>query len=225
MSLSNSTPDSVISMDLAKSSVLNEEMRRKSQGTSTTHSDVLVSESRGETKVEVLRAEIKVEVSLEESIRILSVIIVVKRDVKKFCWQLKKEKAKASKGKSTNKDDGSNEDNVNVTHDDFLLVEEFESVNLVDNSTSWVIDSGASIHVTFRRDLFTSYTPGDFGDVKMAHQGVVKCAGVGRVCLETSNGTKLTLKRVKHVPDIRLNLLSVDKLCDEDLDSSFSRDS
>ena len=50
MSLSNSAPDGVISMDLAKSSVLNEEMRRKSQGTSTTHSDVLVFESRGRNK-------------------------------------------------------------------------------------------------------------------------------------------------------------------------------
>ncbi|KAL4329048.1 hypothetical protein AHAS_Ahas13G0261100 [Arachis hypogaea] len=50
ISLSNSTPDSVISIDVSKSSVLNEEMRRKSQGTSTTHSDVLVFESKGRNK-------------------------------------------------------------------------------------------------------------------------------------------------------------------------------
>ncbi|KAL4321445.1 hypothetical protein AHAS_Ahas14G0111200 [Arachis hypogaea] len=50
MSLSNSAPDGVISMDLAKSSILNKDVRRKSQGTSTTHSDVLVSESRGRNK-------------------------------------------------------------------------------------------------------------------------------------------------------------------------------
>lgn len=226
MSLSNSAPDGVISMDLAKSSVLNEEMRRKSQGTSTTHSDVLVSESRGRSKSRGPKGRDQSRSKSRGKYKNIECHHCgQKGHVKKFCWQLKKEKAKASKDKSTNKDDGSKEDKVNVTHDDFLVVEEFESVNLVDNSTSWVIDSGASIHVTSRRDLFTSYTPGDFGDVKMAHQGVAKCAGVGQVCLETSNGTKLTLKRVKHVPDIRLNLLSVGKLCDEDLDSSFSRDS
>ncbi|KAJ9562494.1 hypothetical protein OSB04_007654 [Centaurea solstitialis] len=45
-SLSNSAPDGVISMELAKGSILNEEMRRKSQGSSS-QSDVLVTESRG----------------------------------------------------------------------------------------------------------------------------------------------------------------------------------
>ena len=88
-----------------------------------------------------------------------------------------------------------------------------------------MIDSGASVHVTSRRDLFNSYTPGDFGNVKMAHEGVAKCAGVGQVCLEMSNGSKLILKHVKYVPDIRLNLLSVGKLCDENYDSLFSGDS
>ena len=34
-SLSNSTPDGSITMDLVKSCVLNEEMRRKSQGSSS----------------------------------------------------------------------------------------------------------------------------------------------------------------------------------------------
>ena len=44
-SLSNSAPDGVISMDSAKSSVLNEEMRRKTQGSSS--SDVLITGPRG----------------------------------------------------------------------------------------------------------------------------------------------------------------------------------
>ena len=48
MSLSNSARDGVISMDFAKSSVLNEEMRRKSQGSSS--SDVLVAGSRRRNK-------------------------------------------------------------------------------------------------------------------------------------------------------------------------------
>ena len=48
-SLSNSAPDGTMNMDLVKSCVLNEEMRRKSQGSSS-QSDVLVTEKRGRTK-------------------------------------------------------------------------------------------------------------------------------------------------------------------------------
>lgn len=49
MSLSNSAPGGVINMELAKSSVLNEEMRRKSQGSSS-QPEVLVTENRGRNR-------------------------------------------------------------------------------------------------------------------------------------------------------------------------------
>ena len=49
-SLFNSTSYGIISMDSVKNGILNEEMRRKSQGTSSTQLDVLVSESRGRSK-------------------------------------------------------------------------------------------------------------------------------------------------------------------------------
>ncbi|GKG16196.1 hypothetical protein Tco_0358519, partial [Tanacetum coccineum] len=48
-SLSNSASDGVITMELTKGSILNEEMRRKSQGSSS-HSDVLVTERQGKSK-------------------------------------------------------------------------------------------------------------------------------------------------------------------------------
>ena len=47
-SLSNSVPDGVISMDFSKSSVLNKEMRRKSQGSSS--SDVQINGLKGRNK-------------------------------------------------------------------------------------------------------------------------------------------------------------------------------
>jgi len=48
--LSNSASDGVIFIDLAKNSILNEEMRRKSQHT-LFYSDILVSEYRGEATI------------------------------------------------------------------------------------------------------------------------------------------------------------------------------
>ena len=44
--MSNSAPNGIISMDLAKSSMLNKVLRCKSQGSSS-YSEVLVTESRG----------------------------------------------------------------------------------------------------------------------------------------------------------------------------------
>ncbi|KAK0592567.1 hypothetical protein LWI29_021383 [Acer saccharum] len=48
-SLLNSAPNGVITMDLAKGNLLNEEMRIKKQG-STSHSEVLITERRGRSK-------------------------------------------------------------------------------------------------------------------------------------------------------------------------------
>jgi len=130
----------------------------------------------------------------------------------------KSEKDNNHKGKNNNDD----EDMINATSVNFLSVHEFEFANLIDSSTSWVIDSGASFHIIFRRDFFTSYTPDDFGSVKMAHEGVARCVSVRQVCLEMSNGSRLILK---HVFDVRLNLLSVNKFSNENYNNSFSGDS
>ena len=73
-SLSNSSPDGVISMDSAKSIVLNEEMRRKTQGSSS--SDVLINGPRGEIKLVVLSIENKIGANPMTYLRILSTIIV-----------------------------------------------------------------------------------------------------------------------------------------------------
>ena len=87
-----------------------------------------------------------------------------------------------------------------------------------------MIDSGASMHTTSRMEFFTSYMVGDFGIVKMDNEGIAKVVDIGDVCLETNNGTRLALKHVKHISDIRLNLISTSKLDDNGFGSIFSND-
>ena len=55
----------------------------------------------------------------------------------------------------------------------------------------------------------------------MGNSGVSKIVGIGDVCLETTIGNKLVLKDVRHVPDIRLNLISTGRLDDEGFTNSF----
>lgn len=75
-------------------------------------------------------------------------------------------------------------------------------------SVPWVVDSGASFHATPNKEFFSTYRSGEFEIVKMGNEGYSKIAGVGDVCLETDLGNKLMLKDVRHVPGLRLNLMS-----------------
>ncbi|PKI65860.1 hypothetical protein CRG98_013764 [Punica granatum] len=49
-----------------------------------------------------------------------------------------------------------------------------------------------------------------------------KIVGIGDVCLETELGCKLLLKKVRHVPEICLNLISTGYLDDESYSNEFS---
>ncbi|RVX00702.1 Retrovirus-related Pol polyprotein from transposon TNT 1-94 [Vitis vinifera] len=131
---------------------------------------------------------------------------------------------KQGKVKEKKNDNGGEDDQVATTTSDSLLFMIVMLLILLCQETSWVIDSGASIHATPRKDFFTSYTSGDFGSVRMGNDGSAKAIGMGDVRLETSNGTMLTLKNVKHIPDIRMNLISTGKLDDEGFCNTF-RDS
>jgi hypothetical protein len=50
-----------------------------------------------------------------------------------------------------------------------------------------IIDSGASYHVTPRRDFFSSYTICDFGMVKMINKLVCEIVGMRDVYFNLSN--------------------------------------
>ena len=72
----------------------------------------------------------------------------------------------------------------------------------------WVVDTVASYHATPNRELFSTYKIGDFGYVKMGNTASSNIAGIGDICIQTNVGYQLMLKDVRHVPDLRLNLMS-----------------
>ena len=89
------------------------------------------------------------------------------------------------------------------------------SVKLTNEECTWVIDSGASFHITPSRECFSTYTIGDHGYVKMGDNGECKISVIGSVCMTTSTGCRLILRDVRHVADIKLNLISTGSLGDE----------
>ncbi|URD81740.1 hypothetical protein MUK42_22233 [Musa troglodytarum] len=101
---------------------------------------------------------------------------------------------------------------------------EVESTESKENTTTtvqdleWIIDTGASYHATPRREFFTTYRSENFV-VKMGNHSTVDIISMGDIHIKTNLGCKLVLKDVRHVVDLRLNLISVGRLDDEDYDS------
>ncbi|RDX97966.1 hypothetical protein CR513_19192, partial [Mucuna pruriens] len=152
-------------------SILNEEMRRKTQGSSS-QSEVLVTENMGRSqkkKREKSRSKSKSRYKNVECHYCHKI-----GHIQKHCFLWKKEN-KGKKGKLKEKDD----DRVTTaTGDGLVILRDFESVNFVSDESIWIIDSSATLHVTRRKEFFTSYTVGDFGVLKMGNDDVTKVIGV-----------------------------------------------
>ncbi|KAJ0099550.1 hypothetical protein Patl1_21264 [Pistacia atlantica] len=56
----------------------------------------------------------------------------------------------------------------------------------------------------------------------MRNDDLAKVIGIGDVCLEMDNGSSLLLRDMKHIPDIRLNLISICRFDDEGCCNTFS---
>jgi hypothetical protein len=82
----------------------------------------------------------------------------------------------------------------------------------VSPSHAWIVDSGASDHMTGDSTLFSSYSPcAGNHKIKIADGSFSAIAGKGSVVLSPS----LTLKDVLHVPNLSCSLMSVSKLAQE----------
>ena len=84
-----------------------------------------------------------------------------------------------------------------------------------------MVDTAMSFYITARKDLFSSYTSGSFGWVRMRNQAKCETVGMRDVELETSIWCKLILKDVRHVLEMRFSLSSVGKLDDEGYQSPW----
>ncbi|GKV36538.1 hypothetical protein SLEP1_g44659 [Rubroshorea leprosula] len=132
----------------------------------------------------------------------------------KDCWHNKDKNVR--KRADTHEGKEAKENTTVITSDgELYLLCENDSIDVAHYDSTWVIDTIASYHVTPNRDWFSSYKEGDFGYLKMGNRSEAKIVGVSDVWLETNIGSKLHLKNVRHVPEIRLNLMSTGMLDDD----------
>ncbi|KAL6534427.1 hypothetical protein OROHE_013352 [Orobanche hederae] len=193
-SLSNSAPDGVISMELAKGNMLNEEVRRKSQGSSSS-SDVLVTERRGRGQSRGPSRGPQRSSSKGRYAHIECFHCGKKGHTKKYCRLLKKENRKEGESAPKKENGKWEKAEVNTATGEFFVCCDFDTINFAKDESSWVVDSGATCHVTSRRDFYSSYAPWNYGIVKMGNQGLSKIVGVGDVHLKFDTGVELILSK------------------------------
>ncbi|KAK4485212.1 hypothetical protein RD792_007839 [Penstemon davidsonii] len=90
------------------------------------------------------------------------------------------------------------------TQDDVLIS------SLESKEESWVLDSGASFHATSQKRLFGEYVSGNLGKVYLGDDQPCDIVGKGTVKIKL-NGSEWKLKDVRHIPDLRKNLIFVAK--------------
>ena len=72
-----------------------------------------------------------------------------------------------------------------------------------------MVDSGASFHATPDKKHFHNYVQGDFGKVRLGDDKPCKIVGMGTVFIKQKNGNRWLFKKVRHVPDLKKNLILI----------------
>jgi hypothetical protein len=111
-----------------------------------------------------------------------------------------------------------------------MILEKGGDVYLASTSTHsdqyvWLIDSGASYHMTPHKEWFYEYEQYDGGDLFLEDDSTTKFVGQGRVCLTLQNGRKITLLGVLHIMGLERNLIYVNKMSDACVHTLFQKDS
>ncbi|CAH9095979.1 unnamed protein product [Cuscuta epithymum] len=99
--------------------------------------------------------------------------------------------------------------NKEMSDEVFMVCDQANSILSNLTEFEWLIDSGCTYHMTPFRNMFTSYSTCESGHVSLADNKKCKVHGMGDISLKFENGTVFKLKNVRHVPDLRHNLLSV----------------
>ncbi len=91
----------------------------------------------------------------------------------------------------------------------------------------WIIDSGATQHMTFEQEWFTTYTSIVGRKVYMGDDTILEAIGKGSIKAIMQVGGKMlltTITQVLHVPKMKNSLISVSKLISEGLEVEFDKD-
>ncbi|KAG8492401.1 hypothetical protein CXB51_009724 [Gossypium anomalum] len=133
-----------------------------------------------------------------------------KGHIKSECYKLQnKIKREATNQKEKQPENSGEADVVEDYSDGELLV---ASVNDFKVSEEWILYSGCTFHMSPNRDWFTTYETVSEGVVLMGNNCSCKIVGVGTIKVKMFDGVVRTLSDVRHVPELKRNLISLSTL-------------
>jgi hypothetical protein len=88
----------------------------------------------------------------------------------------------------------------------------------------WMMDSGATHHISPHRSDFKDYTPCK-GSVRLGDKSTIDQVGVGSVVFTTSLGTPITLSNVLHILQVKTWFMSTRALAQKGAEVSFTQSS
>ena len=80
------------------------------------------------------------------------------------------------------------------------------------SKNEWILDSGCCYHMCPNRDLFSTYESCNGGIVLMGNNAACDVVGRGTIRIKMHDGIVRTLTNVRHVPDLKKNLISLGTL-------------
>ena len=89
---------------------------------------------------------------------------------------------------------------------------------------AWLIDSGASFHMTPHRVWFCEYERYDGGNVFLGDDSTTRIIGQGKVKLRLIDGRIRTLPSLLHIPRLARNLIFVRKMDDAGVKTIFEKE-
>jgi hypothetical protein len=89
---------------------------------------------------------------------------------------------------------------------------------------AWLVESGASFHMTPHREWFCEYERYDGGNVFLGNDSKTRIIGRGRVKLRLIDGRIRKLPGVLHILGLAINLISVSKMDDAGVKTIFEKE-
>ncbi|KAK2982593.1 hypothetical protein RJ640_002082 [Escallonia rubra] len=81
------------------------------------------------------------------------------------------------------------------------------SVTISSSYEGWILDTGCSYHMCPNRDWFATYRSFDSGKFLMGNDVACKVVEIGSIQIRMHDGIVRTLTDVRHVPELRKNLI------------------
>src|SRR5579863_5702488 len=151
-----------------------------------------------------------------------------KGHIKPDCQKQKKDEAEKKEEEATSSSGGNKAANAHIVVPTTATIIEIDDDNDISVSLCtaaklrWMMDSGATHHITPHRSDFKDYAPIK-GTIRLGDKSTADQVGTGTVITKGPDNTKISLSNVLHIPSVHTRFLSTSAICNKDAEIVFNK--